>query len=138
MTLQVELNTIAASFGCLSARASALHAHMLDRFLYSGDPRTAPALAAALAALHPTYTNAAAAKTLDESEGSEGSEGGEGAEGSGAKGPRFNEWAARGPMGPQWPRGALPQNPALEVGGKSPRPFESFVPFEPFDSSESC
>lgn len=57
----MELNTIASSFGCVSSRATALHKHLLARFLDSKDPQSATEITAALAKLATTYDDAAAA-----------------------------------------------------------------------------
>ena len=80
--LQIELNTIASSFGCVSARATALHRHLLGRFLSSGDGRSAAPLSAALDSLSSTYRDVAIA----------GSNKGPSA---GAKGPGFDELTVR-------------------------------------------
>jgi glutathione synthase len=59
--LQVEMNTIASSFGCVSSRATRLHRHLLSRFLGRSNHRrrTGTALATALHTLQATYDTAA-------------------------------------------------------------------------------
>ncbi|CAM9459511.1 unnamed protein product [Chrysoparadoxa australica] len=47
--LQVELNTIASSFGCLSAKTTSLHRHLIDRF--GDDPELGPFLRSHLKSL---------------------------------------------------------------------------------------
>jgi hypothetical protein len=100
LLLQVELNTIASSFGCVSARASALHLHLLQRFLDSRDPATSPPLAAALATLAATGAAAAAAPTA-------------GPAGLVVKAAGFNELRVAAPGGAAG-SGDLPPNPSVE------------------------
>ena len=93
--LQIELNTIASSFGCISARVSELHRYLISRFSSSSESESSKSesgsMARALeAALESIGTSAANVGTADATSDQGGS------------------WAAAACA-----QGALPENPTL-------------------------
>jgi glutathione synthase len=120
--LQVEVNTIAASFGCASAKASALHAYLLHRFTtgtaVAGASAEGPFVGSAATAEDPTAAAVASAlatlaTTYDAVAGS-GDSGGAAADDLGlVKGEGFDEFGVT--LGAASALTAkLPPNPAIE------------------------